>query len=53
VQWANKNLYNETLEKLASLFQKKFKLYADYTVGNDLKLMEEILAAGPQLTQDI
>ncbi|CAK9196830.1 unnamed protein product, partial [Sphagnum jensenii] len=51
--WANKNLYNETLKKLAGLFQKNFKLYADYTVGNDLKLMEEILAAGPQLTQDI
>ncbi len=53
VQWANKNLYNETLKKLAGLFQKNFKLYADYTVGNDLKLMEEILAAGPQLTEDI
>ncbi|CAN5955440.1 unnamed protein product [Sphagnum jensenii] len=51
--WANKNLYNETLKKLAGLFQKNFKLYADYTVGNDLKLMEEILAAEPQLTQDI
>ncbi|CAM6022679.1 unnamed protein product [Sphagnum balticum] len=47
--WSDKKLYNETLKKLAGLFQKNFEVYADYKVGNDSKLTREILAAGPQL----
>ncbi|CAM6017154.1 unnamed protein product [Sphagnum balticum] len=51
--WADKKLYNETLKKLAGLFQKNFEVYTDYKAGNHLKLTEEILAAGPQLPKDM
>jgi hypothetical protein len=53
VQWTDKKLYNETLKKLAGLFQKNFEVYTDYKAGNHLKLTEEILAAGPQLPKDL
>jgi phosphoenolpyruvate carboxykinase (ATP) len=49
VQWSDKKQYSETLRKLAGLFQKNFEIYADYKVGGDSKLTEEILAAGPRL----
>lgn len=49
MQWSDKKLYNETLKKLAGLFQKNFEVYADYKVGGDSKLTERILAAGPRL----
>jgi phosphoenolpyruvate carboxykinase (ATP) len=49
VQWSDKKQYNETLKKLAGLFQKNFEVYADYKVGGDSKLTQEILSAGPTL----
>lgn len=49
VQWSDRKLYNETLKKLAGLFQKNFEVYADYQVGGDSKLTERILAAGPRV----
>ena len=45
--WEDKNAYNETLMKLAGLFKKNFEVFADYKIGKDSKLTEEILAAGP------
>lgn len=49
MQWSDKKQYNETLKKLAGLFQKNFEVYADYKVGGDSKLTQEILSAGPTL----
>eukprot|EP00246_Nothoceros_aenigmaticus_P002378 TRINITY_DN13247_c0_g1_i1.p1 TRINITY_DN13247_c0_g1~~TRINITY_DN13247_c0_g1_i1.p1 ORF type:complete len:655 (+),score=106.13 TRINITY_DN13247_c0_g1_i1:605-2569(+) len=46
--WSDKNVYNETLTKLAGLFKKNFLNFTDYKVGGDSKLTEEILASGPQ-----
>lgn len=46
-QWSDKAAYNETLNKLAGLFKKNFEKFADYQVGGDGKLAEDILAAGP------
>ncbi|KAL3675643.1 hypothetical protein R1sor_025591 [Riccia sorocarpa] len=45
--WKDKDAYNGTLKKLAGLFQKNFCNFADYEVGGDSKLMQEILNAGP------
>ncbi|CAA7404369.1 unnamed protein product [Spirodela intermedia] len=45
--WEDKELYKETLLKLAGLFRKNFDLFASYKIGKDDKLTEEILAAGP------
>jgi phosphoenolpyruvate carboxykinase (ATP) len=47
--WSDKKQYNDTLKKLAGLFQKNFEVYADYKVGGDSKLTQEILSAGPTL----
>lgn len=49
LQWYDKKQYNETLKKLAGLFQKNFEIYEDYKVGGDSKLTERIIAAGPRL----
>jgi hypothetical protein len=49
LQWSDKKLYSGTLRKLAGLFQKNFEIYADYKVGGDSKVTEQILAAGPRL----
>ncbi|KAJ7300052.1 hypothetical protein O6H91_17G014800 [Diphasiastrum complanatum] len=46
--WADKKAYTETLKKLASLFKRNFENFMDQKVGNDSKLTEAILAAGPQ-----
>ncbi|WOL08080.1 phosphoenolpyruvate carboxykinase [Canna indica] len=45
--WADKTSYNETLLKLAGLFRKNFEVFTNYKIGEDGKLTEEILAAGP------
>ncbi|CAM6102618.1 unnamed protein product [Calypogeia fissa] len=47
--WRDKKLYNETLKKLAGLFQKNFLNFQDYKVGDDQKLTDSIVAAGPIL----
>ena len=49
MQWLDKKQYNDTLKKLAGLFQKNFEVYADYKVGGDSNLTQKILAAGPRL----
>ncbi|KAJ7294723.1 hypothetical protein O6H91_14G002500 [Diphasiastrum complanatum] len=46
--WTDNKAYTETLHKLAGLFKKNFENFMDYKVGNDSKLTEEILGAGPQ-----
>ncbi|RWW22834.1 hypothetical protein GW17_00012946 [Ensete ventricosum] len=45
--WLDKAAYEETLLKLAGLFKKNFEVFANYKIGQDDKLAEEILAAGP------
>ncbi|CAL9076939.1 unnamed protein product [Musa acuminata var. zebrina] len=45
--WGDKEGYKETLLKLGSLFKKNFEVFANYKIGQDGKLTEEILAAGP------
>ncbi|KAG6513879.1 hypothetical protein ZIOFF_024216 [Zingiber officinale] len=45
--WTDKGSYKETLLKLAGLFRKNFEVFANYKIGKDGKLTEEILAAGP------
>ncbi|KAH0456279.1 hypothetical protein IEQ34_014186 [Dendrobium chrysotoxum] len=45
--WDDKEAYKETLKKLAGLFKKNFEVFANYSVGGESKLTEEILAAGP------
>ncbi|KAL2607945.1 hypothetical protein R1flu_026518 [Riccia fluitans] len=45
--WKDKDTYSETLKKLAGLFQKNFCTFADYEVGGDSNLTQEILNAGP------
>ncbi|CAB4283970.1 unnamed protein product [Prunus armeniaca] len=45
--WSDKNAYNETLMKLAGLFKNNFATFTNYQIGEDNKLTEEILAAGP------
>lgn len=46
--WSDETAYQETLQKLAGLFQSNFKKFTGYKIGNSSKLAEEILAAGPQ-----
>ncbi|KAH9295400.1 hypothetical protein KI387_038988 [Taxus chinensis] len=46
--WVEKDVYVETLVKLAGLFKNNFLKFLDYNVGNDTKLTEQILSAGPQ-----
>ncbi|WOL19341.1 phosphoenolpyruvate carboxykinase [Canna indica] len=46
--WSDKAAYQETLLKLASLFKNNFEVFANYKIGQDGKLTEEILAAGPK-----
>ncbi|RVX23227.1 Phosphoenolpyruvate carboxykinase (ATP) [Vitis vinifera] len=45
--WTDKKAYDETLLKLAGLFKKNFEVFANYKIGKDNKLTEEIVAAGP------
>lgn len=45
--WSDKVAYKETLSKLGGLFKKNFEVFANYKIGTDNKLTEEILAAGP------
>ncbi|RRT60484.1 hypothetical protein B296_00038686 [Ensete ventricosum] len=45
--WGDQEGYKETLLKLGSLFKKNFEVFANYKIGQDGKLTEEILAAGP------
>ncbi|XP_042467897.1 phosphoenolpyruvate carboxykinase (ATP) 1-like [Zingiber officinale] len=45
--WAEKEDYKETLLKLAGLFRKNFEVFANYKIGQDGNLTDEILAAGP------
>ncbi|KAI4337561.1 hypothetical protein L6164_015959 [Bauhinia variegata] len=45
--WSDKNAYKDTLLKLATLFKKNFDGFLTNKIGKDLKLTEEILAAGP------
>jgi len=47
LQWSDKLAYKETLLKLAGLFKKNFETFTNYTIGEDNKLTEDILAAGP------
>ncbi|XP_042509301.1 phosphoenolpyruvate carboxykinase (ATP) 1-like, partial [Macadamia integrifolia] len=45
--WPDKQAYDESLIKLAGLFKKNFEGFVNYQIGNDISLMEQILAAGP------
>ncbi|XP_075641626.1 phosphoenolpyruvate carboxykinase (ATP) 1-like [Castanea sativa] len=45
--WSDKKAYNDTLLKLGGLFKKNFAVFANYKIGTDNNLTEEILAAGP------
>ncbi|KAK4374367.1 hypothetical protein RND71_005044 [Anisodus tanguticus] len=45
--WRDKDAYKETLLKLGGLFRKNFEVFANYKIGADNNLTEEILAAGP------
>jgi len=45
--WSDKKAYNNTLLKLAELFKNNFVTFTDYKIGEDSKMTEEILAAGP------
>ncbi|KAF0910570.1 hypothetical protein E2562_003006 [Oryza meyeriana var. granulata] len=45
--WTDKGAYKETLLKLAGLFKKNFEVFANYKIGGDSSLTDEILAAGP------
>ncbi|BBN18380.1 phosphoenolpyruvate carboxykinase (ATP) [Marchantia polymorpha subsp. ruderalis] len=49
--WKDKQAYTDTLKKLAGLFQKNFCNFADYEVGGDSNLTQEILQAGPVFDQ--
>ncbi|XLT09109.1 hypothetical protein HN51_054902, partial [Arachis hypogaea] len=46
-QWPDKKAYNETLLKLAGLFQRNLETFTNHKIDKDNKLTEEILAAGP------
>lgn len=46
--WPDKTAYREALLKLAGLFRNNFEKFANYKIGKDSKLTEEIQAAGPQ-----
>ncbi|KAF9608583.1 hypothetical protein IFM89_010015 [Coptis chinensis] len=46
--WSDKEAYNKTLLKLASLFKNNFEGFVNYNIGTDSNLTEEILSAGPQ-----
>lgn len=39
--------YKDTLLKLGTLFKKNFEGFANHKIGEDNKLTDEILAAGP------
>ncbi|MCL7041209.1 hypothetical protein MKW94_028907 [Papaver nudicaule] len=45
--WADKQAYKDTLLKLAGLFRNNFDGFANYDIGKDSTLTEQILAAGP------
>ncbi|XLT46772.1 hypothetical protein HN873_039376, partial [Arachis hypogaea] len=45
--WPDKKAYNETLLKLAGLFQRNLETFTNHKIGKDNKLTEEILAARP------
>lgn len=45
--WSDAKVYKETLEKLAGLFKRNFENFSDYKIGNDSRLTQEILEAGP------
>ncbi|XP_020224381.1 phosphoenolpyruvate carboxykinase (ATP) [Cajanus cajan] len=45
--WSDKGAYKETLLKLAGLFKNNFETFTNYKIGENNKLTEEILAAGP------
>ncbi|XP_057434865.1 phosphoenolpyruvate carboxykinase (ATP) 1-like [Lotus japonicus] len=45
--WSDKNAHKDALLKLASLFKKNFDVFTAYKIGDDQKLTEEIVAAGP------
>lgn len=47
LQWSDKKAYKDALLKLAGLFRTNFEVFANYKIGKDNKLTEEILAAGP------
>ena len=47
VQWEDKEAYKDTLLKLAGLFRNNFETFTSHKIGDDGKLTEEILAAGP------
>lgn len=45
--WSDAKAYKETLEKLAGLFKRNFENFSDYKIGNDSRLTQEIVEAGP------
>ncbi|BAB10675.1 phosphoenolpyruvate carboxykinase (ATP) (EC 4.1.1.49) [Arabidopsis thaliana] len=45
--WPDKMAYEDTLLKLAGLFKSNFETFTSHKIGDDGKLTEEILAAGP------
>ncbi|XP_033140900.1 phosphoenolpyruvate carboxykinase (ATP)-like isoform X1 [Brassica rapa] len=45
--WEDKVAYKDTLLKLAGLFRNNFETFTSHKIGEDGKLTEEILAAGP------
>lgn len=47
LQWSDQDAYKDALLKLGGLFKKNFEGFLSYKIGEDNKLTEEILAAGP------
>ncbi|CAH8364055.1 unnamed protein product [Eruca vesicaria subsp. sativa] len=45
--WEDQDAYKDTLLKLAGLFRNNFETFTSHKIGEDGKLTEEILAAGP------
>ncbi|GAY48084.1 hypothetical protein CUMW_109180 [Citrus unshiu] len=45
--WSDMKAYKDTLSKLGTLFKKNFEGFVNHKIGEDKKLTDEILAAGP------
>ncbi|KAH9756009.1 phosphoenolpyruvate carboxykinase (ATP) [Citrus sinensis] len=45
--WSDMKAYKDTLLKLGTLFKKNFEGFVNHKIGEDNKLTDEILAAGP------
>ncbi|CAN1159466.1 Phosphoenolpyruvate carboxykinase (ATP) 1 [Linum perenne] len=47
--WSDKKAYKDTLLKLGGLFKNNFQVFANYKIGKDGNLTDQILAAGPNI----